>query len=199
MWRNRQVRIFCRSDVYHMLWAETILGGVVAPFVKIAEPAWFWFSRYDCTPEHDSNDCAIGEIPAGYMRKGRYRSLRLRYRIADVGLERKLLELIEEGSYWASDCRDWNELEIAQQNYVEPPYTEERRHARAASVLRVYDAWSRLALECLQGPNKEGWFWLPHHANDHNRTVLMQVRHIFLNAMMGPWERIQSEIIAEDD
>jgi hypothetical protein len=138
----------------------------------------------------DANDCVLNLIPPGFLRKDRYRCLRFRYCVRNLACEKRLLREIERAGFWASDCRDYDWVkDLGQDHYVEPPRTEKRKGERALLCINTYYSMGRLLMHCLQGPDEQGNYWLPHHENDTTKTVLMQVRHIYLNSMLGPWER----------
>jgi len=194
---TRQTRIFVpRNELYnHALWAETVIGKIICPLVKIHENnlVWFWFTRYDLTKEQDSDDCDINKIPAAFMNpeNQHYRSVRFRYCLSDElreSFEHECHTLIIEAQCTISGFRGFDFPEqLGDVRHLEGERTPERIQRRAQLVVENYCSVARLILDALSGPDGEGRYWLPHFNTDPWQSTPFQViHHIFCNSTDVP-------------
>lgn len=192
----RQTRIFVpRNDLFnHPNWAEIVFGRVIAPMVQIADEylEWFWFTRYDCPKNMDSDDCDIDKIPAEFINpeNKHYRSVRFRYCLPQERqgvFEDECAQLIAQSGCVISDFRQYDLIgDLGNERHLEGDRTPERIQARASLVLNNYCSISKLILHALSGPDENGRFQLPHHLTPNQRSPFHVFHHIYCNATDVP-------------
>jgi hypothetical protein len=179
-------------------WAETAMGQIVAPLVtEFPDLKWFWFSRYLQSAD-DSGDTEIGKIPKEFFieiaqpKLTVHRSLRLRFCIPATKLgefEGMGEKLIKAQGCAISDWRDWDlTADLGSDRTIGENVTPERRAARAGISARFYHATSQLALHCLVGPDKDGYFRFEKNANQQNPlgSSFETPHHVFCNITEVP-------------
>lgn len=198
MTQIRQTRIFAPMTALfsHAFWAETLLGHIIKPSIYEFEQAltWYWFTRYVQTPDGDSGDCVLSDIPKSFMDPGSryYKSIRFRYAVADdkTGeFEDYVSSLIDHVGCAISDFREYNILEdLGGDRHIEEPRTPERRQRRAQLVVQNYFSVARLILDALAGPDGDRRYWLPHQKNynPQQETPFGVFRHVYCNAIGVP-------------
>lgn len=189
----KQVRIFApRNHLFaDALWAETLIGRIIVPLVSEYEARlnWFWFSRYDCTSEVDSNDCDISQIPNDFMHpeSKHYRSVRFRYSLqSDCSslFVNSCAKLITDVGCRISGFLPYDLVaDLGGDDNLEEPRTVERRQRRAHLVVENYCSIAKLVIHALAGPDPNGCYSLPHHADDNptHPTPFNRFHHIFCN------------------
>ena len=201
-----QTRIFVpRNDQFNnSLWAETILGLIIAPLVtKYSDSiSWYWFTRYYCSSEMDADDCDITKIPSEFMdpQNNYYKSLRFRYAIAQdvkTSFESAADTLIKESGCAISDFREFDFIgNLGCDRHLEEPRTPARREERAHLVGEYYHSIAKLILHALK-PNSKGQYYLPHHidTDPKNETPFRVFHHIFCNSTDVPLYITQIHLI----
>jgi hypothetical protein len=188
----RQVRIFApQADVPfdNEFWVETVIGSIIKPSVDNAEGLeWFWFSRYDCTPEEDSDDCDITKIGKDFQnaQTGHYRSVRFRYSIEDAKAdehEKNCRLLIEKVRCRISDFLPFKIETLGDNRHLGGDRSAVRQTNRANLVACLYHAVSRTVIDALTGPDAKCRFSVAH--NDHGQNPLgssfQTLHHLFCN------------------
>lgn len=203
----RQTRIFIPSAIpfdSHQIWAETLVGNVIAPVVA-AFPTleWFWFSRYGATRD-DSGDCDINVIPEAFAVGASkiYRSLRFRYSIPDgerEAFETQCRNLIDSVGSRISDCRDYDPIgDLASERFLGGSSTPARREARASCMAQFLCATCRLFMHSLEGPDADRRYReepnLERANNPHGHTF-ESVHHLFCNIVDPPLHILVAESI----
>jgi hypothetical protein len=187
----RQTRIFVPTTVPFdtPTWAETVIGGIIAPTLG-HEPGlrWFWFSRYCCSAERDSDDCDISAIPDEFrLPNGLLRSVRFRYSITDErcqAFESSCQFNISNLGCWVSDFRTFDFTgDLGSDRHVGGERTELRRQTRAQLVAEFYHAISRLVVHALIGPDELGRYELETNDSPQNPldSSFETLHHLFCN------------------
>ncbi len=191
----RQTRVFVHSNEPDD-WAETLIGRLFRPLTEefSADLAWFWFSRYRL-PAVESGDCDIGRIPPEYKAPiqgedvASHRSMRFRYAIADESHAR-FEERIQQGvlahGYCISDCRPYDDVAdtggrrfLGVENNLSG-----RAQQRAQLVTQFYMLTSRLVIDALVGPDKEGRYRLETNEDTLQNpagSTFQSLLHLFCN------------------
>ncbi|OEU71079.1 MAG: hypothetical protein BA863_05830 [Desulfovibrio sp. S3730MH75] len=193
-----QTRIFAPQEglFAHPLWAETVIGRIIAPVVTQFQDAleWYWFTRYVQPADGDTGDCKFAQIPQAFLdpHSGAHKSIRFRYAVEDdtcEAFEEECGRLIEDAGCAISDFRTYPILQdLGGDRHLEEPRTPERREKRAQLVVANYHSIAELILDALIGPDPEGHFSLPHkHDPDpQHETPFRVFHHIFCNASDVP-------------
>lgn len=199
----RQTRVFVPATEPEEGWAETLIGSVFRPLTEeFAEYLdWFWFSRYGATAE-DLADCDIARVPAECKRSldtggiELERSLRFRYAVANEqqeSFEQRALQLIAERGYGISDFRLYDFVGDTGSNRFlgNENRLPGRAQQRAQLVTQLYVAISRLVIDALVGPDKNGRYRV--ETNDDlvenpNASTFQSLHHLFCNITSVPTE-----------
>jgi hypothetical protein len=193
-----QTRIFApRDDLFnHQLWAETLIGRIIAPLVRNFNDAlvWYWFTRYVTAKEEASGDCELSKIPEHFMDPGTksYKSVRFRFAITDEKLselEGECRRLVDGAGCAISDVRVYAIVDdLGGDRHLEEPRTPERRQKRAQLVVENYFSIAKLILDALTGPDSAGRYCLPHQpeTDPQVETPFRVFHHIFCNATDVP-------------
>ena len=194
----RQVRIFAPrvAPLDQPLWAETLIGNVIAPVVKQFQSCldWYWFARYDCPAEMDKGDCNILQIPALFMdvKTKYYRSIRFRYAVGAAKREEMEVackQMIDQTGCAISGFLAYDYVgDLGGDRHLEEPRTPQRQFERAQLVVENYSSIAKLILHALIGPDANGHFCLPHHINPDpsKETPFRVIHHILCNSTDVP-------------
>ena len=196
----RQTRIFVppSSPFDKETWVENVVGNILVPVLRNNRPKWFWFSRYE-SDRTDSGDCNISKIPQAYefQPDGIYRSLRFRFLSPSEEFEDSLKKAILACSCAISDIRDYSPKgDAASNRFLGEPRTEEKRKKRAELVISQFHATSELFIDCLKGPDSEGYFSLesdPDSGQNPHGSIFESVHHIFCNQTDVPLRVLTSQ------
>ena len=191
----RQVRIFVpNAPPYdNELWAETIMGRVIQPTVsRHPELKWFWFSRY-VQPPTDSGDTDVKMIPRNFQVQGLLKSLRFRFEIPRdqaAAFEAEAAKTIQKEGCAISSFLDYDLVgDLGSDRHLgQGRDSKERRVQRAARVVAFYMETSRLALDCLTGPDAKGYFQFEKNDNNQNPlgSTFETAHHVFCNITEVP-------------
>ncbi len=199
----RQTRIFVPPTPLfnHNDWVDTLIGSIVAPLVKNSSCLkWFWFARY-VSDLSDSGDCDINVIPPYFGtdhnfnsigQDGRYRSLRFRYSVKDIELEKfenQAQGLIQKYQCAVSDFRDYDYvIELGGKRFLAGEQTAQRQIERAELVLQNFNALSKLYIHTLTGPDHAGVYRTELSDSDQNprQSIFESVHHFFCNITEVP-------------
>ncbi len=180
---------------------ENLVGCILAPLVSQNNLTWFWFSRY-VTDVSDSGDCAIAQIPGDFVFSpgNFYKSLRFRFSIkteAQDAFEANLTQAINDTGACISDIRDYELIDdVASDRFLGDPRSYERRQKRANLVVHHFLSTSRLFIDCIQGPNQHGYFFLesdPNSGQNPHGSIFESVHHIFCNQTDVPLSVLVSQ------
>lgn len=200
---TRQTRIFVppRAPFDRDTWVENIIGHIISPLAQSKELNWFWFSRYGGY-RSDSGDCDIIKIPEAFAfpPSNIYKSLRFRFSISDEAqdsFEEKLSQGIEKMGCGISDFREYDSIsDMAGNRFLGEPRTEEKRKERVALVAAHFCATSKLFINCVQGPDQDGYFSMekdPDSGQNPHGNIFESVHHIFCNQTNVPLRVILSQ------
>lgn len=192
-----QIRIFAPLAVPFdtPLWAEAVIGGIIAPLVRDElSPRWFWFSRYDCSPEMDSGDCDISKIPTDFMvpSNRHFRSVRFRYSVpeeARQAFEDRCLFFIRNVGCAISHFLPYDFLgDLGGARHLGGERTEPRQQCRARLVAEVYQAISRVVIDALVGPDLQGRYQVEQNDSPENPLgcSFESIHHLFCNITNVP-------------
>jgi len=206
----QQTRIFVPLGVPFdtHLWAETAIGGIIAPIVRgELSPQWFWFSRYDCPPEVDSGDCDISQIPAQFMipQNRHFRSIRFRYSIAEESrqaFEDQCHSRIRDAGCSISDFRNYDFFgDLSGPRHLGGDRTRPRQERRAQLVAELYQAISRLVIDALVGPDPQGRYGVEHNDDPQNPlgSSFESLHHLFCNITNVPLRVLISQMGVRTD
>ena len=201
----RQTRIFAPLAVPFdpPLWAESVIGHIIGPLVREElSPNWFWFSRYDCTPEMDSGDCDISKIPADFMLPSNrhFRSVRFRYSVpeeARQAFEDRCLSCIRNVGCAISHFLPYDFLgDLGGARHLGGERTEPRQQRRAQLVAEVYQAISRIVIDALVGPDPQGRYRVEQNDNPENPlgSSFESLHHLFCNITDVPLRVLISQM-----
>jgi len=203
---KRQTRIFVPlTEPFNTAqWAETVIGGIIAPVVSEKEQGleWFWFSRYDCTARIDSADCDINKIPREFMdsQSNNFKSVRFRYSIEDKyfkEFEEHLKNKVLEAGCSVSDFRDYDFLgDLGSNRHIGGERIDERKQQRAYLVAKLYDAISRIVIHALTGPDDKGIYRIEHNDDKQNPlgSSFETLHHLFCNITAVPTRVLISQM-----
>ncbi len=192
----KQTRIFVPPAMpfNDTLWAETLVGTVVAPLAPLTE--WFWFSRYVHPKGKDPGDCDIKAIPDEFGvdqncksigASGLFRSLRFRYNVSDEQVESFEViskALIESHTCVISDFRPYPLLDdLSGDRFFVPGGSQQRRIERATLMVNYLYNVCRLFIHALEGPDANGRYRLESNNNCNNPggSLFESGRHLFCN------------------
>ena len=197
----RQTRVFVASTEAEDDWAETLIGSLLRPLTAefAAHLDWFWFSRYGSAAE-DSGDCDIALIPAEYKRPLEnggpeiHRSMRFRYAIADEWqepFERRARQLVTQQNYCVSDFRAYDFVGDTGNNRLlgNENRLPGRAQQRALLVTQFYMAISRLMIDALVGPDKDGRYRVESNDDELQNpagSTFQSLLHLFCNITSVP-------------
>jgi len=201
----RQTRIFVPLTVPFdtKLWAETVIGGIIAPIVREELGLqWFWFSRYNCATEADSGDCDISQIPAEFMvpQNRHFRSVRFRYSIAEgsrQAFEDQCHSRIRDLGCCVSDFLNYDFLgDLGGDRHIGGERAEPRRKHRAQLVAEMYQAISRVVIDALVGPDPQGRYRVEQNDNPENPlgSSFESLHHLFCNITDVPLRVLISQM-----
>lgn len=197
----RQTRVFVPSNEPETDWAETLIGRVFRPlaeeFAGVLE--WSWFSRYACLENLDSGDCQIASIPDEFklvLEPGGprfHRSMRFRFNVTDDSqaiFERRAQELINTHGYHVSDFRGYNFVDDTGSDRFLGTENRQpgRAEHRAVLATNFYSAISRLVIDALVGPDKNGRFQMEQNdePNNPDGSTFQSLLHLFCNMTNVP-------------
>jgi hypothetical protein len=188
----RQTRIFVPPaapyDEEH--WAETLLGRVVAKLVEDPALEWWWFSRYVLPPGQDTHDCDFARLPRSVLWPGDvHRSLRLRYAIQAAErarFEEAAQKAIDGAGAVVTDFRDYSlGDDLGSPRFLGADAAGTSPDQRAARVVDFLHATSKLAVDCLVGPDERGRFRFESEAVEGGSPFRVPL-HLFWNMTLVP-------------
>lgn len=169
---SMQTRIFVpnKSPYDKVNWAETLMGQVIAPLVaRFPDLRWYWFSRYVQPVEGgDRNDTDLAKVPKEFFvqipepKMQLHRSLRFRFCLPAKQLaefEAFGETLINAQGCAIADWREWDLVgDVGSGRHIGEDRSPQRCARRADAIARFYHATSVVALNCLVGPDPDGYF-----------------------------------------
>jgi hypothetical protein len=188
----RQTRIFVppAAPYDEDQWAETLLGRVCAELV--ADPAleWWWFSRYVQRPDEDTADCDFERLPRSIFWPGDVHcSLRFRYAIAEgsrADFEQKARTLVGHCGAVVTDFRSYDVVEdLGSRRFLGADARKTSPAQRAARVVEFLTAASKLAVDCLVGPDELGRFRFEAEGVEGGSPFRVPL-HLFWNMTLVP-------------
>lgn len=188
----RQTRIFVPPaapyDEDH--WAETLLGSVVARLAEDPVLEWWWFSRYVLPADADTGDCDFALLPRSiFWRGGMHRSLRFRYAIRArdrEAFEEAARRTIDDAGALVTDFRDYDLVgDLGSRRFLGADAGETSPERRAAAVVGFLQATSRLAIDCLVGPDEHGRFRFESEGVEGGSPFRVPL-HLFWNMTLVP-------------
>ena len=198
----RQTRVFVKSLEPEDGWWDTLIGTVFRPVTEEFEDSleWFWFSRYACDDNLDSNDCDISSIPVEYKQPLQpggvpyHRSMRFRFCLANQArleqFERRAGELIGQRGYRVSDFREYDFVRDTGGDRLLGIENRQagRAERRAVLTTRFYSAISRFVIDALVGPDEKGRFRMESNddSNNPNGSTFESLLHLFCNITSVP-------------
>lgn len=141
--KGRQLRIFVPMDAQHR-WSDILIDRVVRPIAESGELDWFWFTRYHCHGEVETNDTQWDQIPRAcrmLCTDGKTydtRSIRFRFAAKTERVEKRIAELCAAHEGWFSDIRDYDPI----------------ADLGSMTMLRLCEAACRVVLENLDGTGR---------------------------------------------
>lgn len=185
-----QVRIFFnRSYLYSGdRWAETALAQIIRPTVRIHRPKWFWFSRYNVSPEIDGPGADLDKIPDEYYDKdGNLRSIRFRFQPTSQR-QYKTIRAIIESHIWASGgmITEWEEydplIDLGSKRFTAVSYGQHpdiRAKETATNMVSLLHELSNVILDALAYDSYDDqWKW----AHDPvYKTKMVSPHHLICN------------------
>ena len=194
-----QTRIFIpnKKPFDNVNWYESVLGNIINPIKREYKLLNFWFSKYDCSIDIDSDDCNMNKIlekiqPDEYNN---LKSIRFRYDSSSTifpdHLKSDLQERIKQFNCVISDFRDYdyiknlsNEQHLSDENILDV----EDINIRAELISNLYCAISKLTLHNLVGPNIDGYYDFEYNHDTPFNSSFAIPFHLFCNITQIPTE-----------